>query len=63
MHWIEYEKLALHRDHLTSVEQRRLEELDAEDERIGNDVAGYWFPEIIGGYLTILLVAGLVFFI
>lgn len=63
MHWIEYEKLALHRNQLTPKEQRRLEEMDAEDERIGNDVAGFWFPEIIGGYLVILLVAGLVFFI
>lgn len=60
MHWVEYEKLALNRNHLNPVQQRRLEELDAEDERIGNDVAGFWFPEILGGYLLILIVGAFV---
>jgi hypothetical protein len=60
MHWVEYEKLALNRSHLNPAQQKRLEELDAEDERIGNDVAGFWFPEILGGYLLILIVGAFV---
>ena len=61
MNWVEYEKLAVNRDHLNPAQERRLEELDAEDERIGNKVAAFWFPEIVGGYLIVLVIAGFLF--
>ena len=60
MHWIEYEKLLLHRQPLTRPEEQRLQELDAEDERIGNEIANWWFPEILAGWVVLLLLASFV---
>lgn len=62
MNVIEYEKLLWNRDHLAPNEQKRLAELDLEDERVGNSIAGWWFPEIIAGWLLLLFVLGLLVF-
>ena len=57
MHWVQYEKLLLNRDHLSKPEFERLVKLHAEDERIGNEIANWWFPEILAGWVVLLLLA------
>lgn len=59
---VDYERLLLRPGKLHPDEQRRLAALDREDERIGDSIADWWFLEVVGGWLILLLVLGLLFF-
>lgn len=59
---LDYERLLFQKGELMPDEKRRLAELDQRDEQIGNSIADWWFPEIVGGWLLLLLVLGLLVF-
>lgn len=61
VNYLEYEWLQWHRKQLDSDQIQRLEELDHEDERLGDGIAHWWFPIIIGGWFALIQLSGLVF--
>lgn len=56
--YLEYDRLLLHRNRLTDAERGRLESLDLEDERLGDRIAPWLPPAIVGGWLALLLLVG-----
>lgn len=59
MQWIEYERLLRDRERLSPSEQRRLQDLELEDDVLSTRIANYFPLQILGGWLILLLILGL----
>ena len=59
MQWLEFERLALHRNALSPSQQTRFDQLSQRDEEIGEHLAKWLVVGIFASWATLLMLAGL----